>query len=68
MVIDNYNGLIIDFKSPKSIVDAVIKILNNKNLQKKLSLNARYFVEKNYSQIKFENNIINFFKKLEVII
>lgn len=67
MIIDNYNGLIIDFKSPKSIVDAVIKIIQNKNLQEKLSFNARNFVEKNYSQIKFENNIINFFKKLEVI-
>ena len=67
MVIDNYNGLIIDFKSPKSIVDNIIKIIDNKNLQKMLSNNAREFVEKNFSHIKFENDIINFFKKLEVI-
>ena len=64
MVIDNYNGLIIDFKSPKSIVDNIIKIIDNKNLQKMLSNNAREFVEKNFSHIKFENDIINFFKKL----
>jgi len=67
MVIDNYNGLIIDFKSPKSIVDKIIKIIDNKSLQKYLSYNAIDFVEKNYSHIKFENNIINLFKKLEAI-
>lgn len=67
MVIDNYNGLFIDFKSPKSIVEMILKINNNKSLQKSLSNNAKSFVEKYYSHTKFENNIISFFKNLEII-
>lgn len=67
MVIDNFNGLLVDYKSPKSIVDSIIKISNNKNLQNKLSTNAITFVEKNYSIKKFENNIMSLFKQLDVI-
>lgn len=68
MIIDNFNGLMIEFKSPKSIVDSIIKIIENKNLQDYLSSNAKMFVENNYSFSKFENEIIKIFKDYEVLI
>ena len=67
MVINNYNGIIIDYKSPKSIVNAILKVYKNKELQNKLSKNAVTFVDKNFSFTKFENNIISFFKQIDVI-
>jgi glycosyltransferase involved in cell wall biosynthesis len=67
MIIDHYNGLIIDFKSPKSIVEAFLKVYKNKDLQNKLSKNAVNFVKNNFSSMQFENNIINLFKELNVI-
>ena len=54
-----------EFRSPKSIVESIIKIINNNDLQEYLSFNAKDYVEKNFSHIKFENNIIRFFKELE---
>ena len=38
---NNYNGLLIKEKSSEEIVNAINKLISNKNLSKKLALNAR---------------------------
>lgn len=67
MVIDGYNGLIVDKKSPLSISEAILNLLKNKSLHKELSLNAKIHVERNFSYEKFEKNIVNLFKKYQVV-
>jgi len=67
MVINEYNGLIVESKSPRSIANAILKITNDKSLQDKLSINAIHHVINNFSFDKFEKNIINLFKKYKAI-
>lgn len=67
MVIDGYNGLIVDKKSPLSISEAILNLLKNRSLHKELSLNAKIHVERNFSYEKFEKNIVNLFKKYQVV-
>ena len=67
MVINDYNGLIVESKSPRSIVNAILKIINNQSLQNKLSINAIDHVVNNFSLDNFEKNIINLFKKYNAI-
>jgi glycosyltransferase involved in cell wall biosynthesis len=67
MIIDNHSGILIPSKSPQSIANAVIRTINNKKLQQKLSENAIYLANNNYSLVQFELNSLNFFKKLEVV-
>ena len=67
MVIDGYNGLIVDKKSPLSISEAILNLLKNKTLHKELSLNAKIHVERNFSYEKFEKNIVNLFENYQVI-
>lgn len=67
MVIDGHNGLIVDKKSPKSISEAVLKLINNESLYKEMSLNAKIHVEKNFSYENFEKKIVYLFNKYQVI-
>lgn len=67
MVINGYNGLIVGKKSPKSIADAILKLVNDESLQKKMSLNSKIHVENNFSFEIFERNIVHLFNKYQSI-
>lgn len=67
MVIHNYNGLIIEKKSPMSIVDEILRVIENKKFRSTLSINARKHVIDNFSFDKFENSIIELFTKLNTL-
>ena len=55
---DNETGLLVRQKDPKDIADAILKLLSNNLLRKKLSKNAKEHLKKNYSWVvvskKFE--------------
>lgn len=68
MVINEFNGILVPYNSHSAISDSVVRLLNDVELQNKLSRNAISYVSKKYSMNKFEMNIINLFKKLEVIV
>ena len=56
---DNVNGLKFKTGSYKSLSSNLVKLIENKKLRKKFSINARKFVE-----TKFEKNkVINLYKK-----
>jgi glycosyltransferase involved in cell wall biosynthesis len=67
MVIDNYNGLIIEKKSPISIVEAILRLIDDKQFRSTLSINARKHVIDNFSLVKYENNIIELFAKFNTL-
>jgi glycosyltransferase involved in cell wall biosynthesis len=46
---NNYNGLLVSPKDPESIASAIIRLIEDKTLRKKLSANARKTVEEKFS-------------------
>jgi glycosyltransferase involved in cell wall biosynthesis len=62
---DGINGFIHDVHDIEGMVDSILKIVDDKELQLKLSKNARSDYEEKYSNLLFEKNVINFFKNLK---
>lgn len=68
MVINDFNGILVPYNSHSAIAESVVRIINDVQLQNKLSKNSIAYVSEKYSMNKFEMNIINLFKNLEVVI
>ncbi len=49
-VINDFNGIIVEVKSPKSLAQGIQKYLNNPQIVETISINARKTIEKNFSK------------------
>ncbi len=63
-VIKTESGIIIPPKDIEALQEAIIKILNNKNLQKTMGLNGRELVQEKYEWKKIANSIYNLYEEL----
>ena len=61
---DNENGILAQPGSFRDLADKIIGLLKNKELQCKLSVNARSFMETNYNAEKVARKTINIYEEL----
>jgi 1,4-alpha-glucan branching enzyme len=54
---DQYNGLLVKPKTPEDIALAIQNLLNDNSLRRRISVNARLSIEKNFSKEKMLNNL-----------
>jgi glycosyltransferase involved in cell wall biosynthesis len=64
IVIDRKTGLLVRQKSPEELSSAILSLLKNKKLQKKLSASARSHVSKNYSWKKISSDFSSIYSSL----
>jgi glycosyltransferase involved in cell wall biosynthesis len=61
IIIHNKTGILIERKNPEALSDAIIKLLKDKNLAKRLALNGQSHIKKNFEEErvmeKFKNAI-----------
>jgi glycosyltransferase involved in cell wall biosynthesis len=57
-------GIIVEPNNPKKFAEAIIKLIENPNLRKKLGIKARQKVLQNHSIKKIANEFILIYKKL----
>ncbi len=63
-IIDGYNGFLVPPRDPKAIADKILWFIENPKEVKRMGLNARRFVEKNFDIKRRIDNIIKLYKKL----
>ena len=63
MVIENKNGFLVKKLSPKIFGEKVLLILNNSNLQRKLSFSSKKIV-KDFSELKQAKKLLSIYKSL----
>ena len=56
-ILNNYNGLLCNPYDYKDLSKKIEKLILNKNLRKKFSINATYYAQKNFSITAVTNNI-----------
>jgi glycosyltransferase involved in cell wall biosynthesis len=61
---NNENGILVQPGSFKNLASQITELLRNKELQRKLSANARGFMETNYNAKKVAEKTINIYKEL----
>jgi glycosyltransferase involved in cell wall biosynthesis len=61
VVKDDWNGYLVDYET---MSDAIIKLLNDKKLRKKMGRRGRKFVEENYSWRKIARDIIKVYESV----
>ncbi|MEM3373799.1 MAG: glycosyltransferase family 4 protein [Candidatus Woesearchaeota archaeon] len=64
IVINKYNGLLVESREPKIIAENINKLLKDKNLYKKFSINAKKTVDEKFSNEIIANNYINAYKTI----
>jgi len=64
IVKDKFNGILVDVDEPKQIAEAIIFLMRNTEYAIRLGVNARTFVEKNYSLDIITEKYIKFFDSL----
>ncbi len=64
MISDNVNGFLVDAHSPEQLSAAVIRLLENPNLQQEFTANARTNVEQNFSVQSYLNNFLKAYQSL----
>ena len=57
-------GLLVNKEDPVSIKNAIIFLMNNKNLCKKYSKNVRLHIEKNFTNHIINKQTFNLYKKI----
>jgi glycosyltransferase involved in cell wall biosynthesis len=57
------NGLLVPFKNPEALAEAIIKMHNDKELKKKCEINARLTVEKDFELHKMVRNTEDIYRK-----
>ena len=66
IIIDNKNGFLVKKKNPQEIAEAIIKLINNSEIYRNISISARKHIENFYIinslQKVLRNNISNYFK------
>lgn len=61
IVIDNYNGLLVETKNSLQIANAVVKVLSNPDLKHELETNAYNTYLEEYSEDRFARELIEFY-------
>ena len=64
VISSGFNGILVSPKSPKSLADAILKLLNDDNLRKEIGKAARTTVEENYSWDKITQKVIDCYQAL----
>lgn len=64
IVRDNFNGILVDVNQPRQIAEAIIFLMRNTEYAMRLGIDARTFVEKNYSLDIITEKYIKFFDSL----
>ena len=64
MVKDGFNGITVDTESPEALAKAIVYLINNKELRKTISTDARKTVEENFTVEKMVQNYKDFFREI----
>ncbi len=64
IVLHKKTGLLVNKRDPKSIRNAILFLMNNKNLCKKFSQNARFHIEKNFTNDIVNKQTFDLYKKI----
>lgn len=64
MVIDGETGILIDKKNPGQIADAIVKLIENKDIRTRMGENGRARFEKHFTEEINTENVISTFKKV----
>ena len=64
IILHKKTGLLVNKKDPGSIKDAIIFLMNNKNLCKKFSKNVRLHIEKNFTNDIINKQTFDLYKKI----
>ena len=64
IVLHKKTGLLVNKEDPASIKNAIIFLMNNKNLCKKYSKNVRSHIEKNFTNDIVNKETFNLYKKI----
>ena len=64
IVLHKKTGLLVNKEDPVSIKNAIIFLMNNKNLCKKYSKNVRFHIEKNFTNDMVNKQTFNLYKKI----
>lgn len=67
IIIDGVNGLIVPPKSPKSIADAIVRLIGDVELTSILSYNARSTTISNFSPSEFNREIVKVFNDYNIL-
>jgi glycosyltransferase involved in cell wall biosynthesis len=63
-IIDNYNGILVPVKDNLALEVAILKLISDEGVRKKLGYNGRYLVESKYNTHVIFNKILNVFRNL----
>ena len=64
MVIDGESGILTDKKNPGQIADAIIKLIENKEMRSRMGENGRARFRKHFTEEINTENMISTFKKV----
>jgi glycosyltransferase involved in cell wall biosynthesis len=64
IVNDSNGGILVNHDDPKQIAEAVIKLLNDDDLRRKMGQNARSYIERNHSWKSFEKRLLGIYRDL----
>ena len=65
VIVSGVNGLLVPKKSPQIMAEAILKLLNNSDLRKRIGQEARTTIEKYYTWEKIADNILEVYKNLD---
>lgn len=57
-------GLLVPERDPKAIADAIVSLIENRELSSQIGLNARNYVLQHHSYIQYSNNILRIYNNL----
>lgn len=63
IVKDGVNGILVNPKSEKEIYNALVRLIDKEELRNKFGINARKFIEENFSWDKIAKEIIDIYSK-----
>jgi glycosyltransferase involved in cell wall biosynthesis len=64
MIINGHNGILVPPGSSKSLGEAIVNLLKDRHLRKKLGVNARESIEQNYTSEKIVQKTLNIYRSL----
>lgn len=65
IIIEGENGLIIPPKNAEALFNAMMTIIENESLRKKMSENARQLIESRFEKSYVENCLVEYYKSIE---
>lgn len=65
IVFDNQNGCLVPAKNAEKLAHAILQLIQDNRLRKRLEENAKYDFDKKFSFRSYSENILNYYERLE---